>query len=171
MSIQPASQTVLIADRSSGERLYIRYSRLVTCLRRRHTKCRHGPPGLSRPGACDRAGDLARQPTGFQQMAALEQGRCVQQAKAVLGHVYAQHVQQPDRRVPCAFDLRIEGRDQLVQLAPRRHAVDFSQDATRQFLLGSLFEVGEALLLGRRGAINVSLLSLSGTLPRTAAEE
>jgi len=128
----------------------------------------------------DRIEDLPRQRVCFQQVAELQQRRrvrrrlaaqvnanesadglavvdrvldaFVRQPKALLGNVHAQHAHQSDRRAPGAFDLGIERLDQLVQLAPRRHAVDFGQEAVapREFLLGGVFEVGEALLHGRR---------------------
>ena len=127
----------------------------------------------------DRVEDLACEPFGFKQAAELQQGRrvrrrlaaqinvdksanglavvdrifdaFVRQTKALLGHVHAQHASQSDRRPTSAFDLRIERLDGLMQLAPRRHAVDLSEEAVapRQLLLGGVFEVGKALLHDR----------------------
>ena len=123
--------------------------------------------------------DLARKPVGFQEVPELQQRRrvrrrlaaqvnsdegadglavidrifnaFVRQAKALLGHVHAQHARQSDRRAASAFDLRIERLNNLVQFAPRRHAVDLGQEAVapRQLLLGGVFEVGKALLHDR----------------------
>lgn len=44
--------------------------------------------------------------------------------------------------------------DQLVQLAPRRGAVDLGEEpvTSRQLLLGGVFEVGEASLHDRQGS-------------------
>lgn len=149
----------------------------------------------------DRVEDLARQPFGFKQVAELQQGRrvrrrlaaqintdkganrlavvdrvfdaFVRQTKALLGHVHAQHTSEPDRWPTGAFDLRIERFDGLMQLTPRGHAVDLSEEAVapRQLLLGGVFKVGKALLRGRWRTVGMPLLSQVGLLQGTASDE
>ena len=147
----------------------------------------------------DRVEDLARQAVGLKQVAELQQGRrvrrrfaaqvdadestnglavvdrvfdtFVRQTKALLGYVHAQHARQSNRWPAGTFDLRIERLDGFMQLAPRRYAVDLGQEpvAPRQFLLGGVFKVGEALLHGRWRMVAIPLLSQvepqQGTVP------
>ena len=72
----------------------------------------------------------------------------VRQAKALLGHVHAQHACQANRRTASTLDLRIKRFNLLMQLAPRRGIVDLRKKAVapRQLLLVGILEVGEALL-------------------------
>jgi len=72
-------------------------------------------------------------------------------AKVLLGDVHAQHARQSNRWTAGTFDLRIERLDGFMQLASRHYAVDLGQEpvAPRQFLLGGVFKVGEALLHGQ----------------------
>jgi hypothetical protein len=100
--------------------------------------------------------DLARRFICFEQVAKLEQRRRVRrhfaaqvdaneiknglavvdhisnaldrQTKTSLGHVHPPHALQTDQRMTCAFDLRIERLNQLVQLAPRRDVIDLSEE-------------------------------------------
>lgn len=85
----------------------------------------------------------------------------VRQAKALLGHIHAQHARQPNRWPTGVFDLRIKRLDQFLQLASRRHAVDLGQEAVApcQFLLGGVFKVGKAFLHGRWRTVVATLLS------------
>ena len=60
-----------------------------------------------------------------------------------------------------------------MQLAPRRHAVDLSEEAVapRQLLLGGVFEVGKALLHDRWQTVGMPLLSQVGLPQGTAFDE
>ena len=68
---------------------------------------------------------------------------------------------------------RIERLDQLMQLAPRCHAVDLREKtvAPRQLFLGGVFEVGEALLHGRWQTVGMPLLSQVGLPQGTVPDE
>lgn len=115
----------------------------------------------------DRLENLAREAIGFKQVAELQQGRrirgrftakidadkstdglavvdrifdaFVRQAKALLGHLHAQHARHPNRWATSSFDFRIKRRDKLVQLAPWGHVVDLRQEAVaaRQLFLAA----------------------------------
>ncbi len=149
----------------------------------------------------DRIEDLARQFVRLEQVAKLEQGRrvrrrlaaqidadkstnglavvdrifdaFVRQTKALLGYVHPQHTCQTDRWTTRAFDLRIERFDQFVQLAPGRNTANLFEKtvAPRELFLGSVFEVGEALLHDRWRAGNVPLLSQVAVLVGTGTGE
>jgi hypothetical protein len=63
--------------------------------------------------------------------------------------------------------------DQLVQLVPRRCAVDLSEEvvASRQPLLGGVFEIGESSLNDRLASGDVPLLSQVGPIGETPGGE
>jgi len=60
-----------------------------------------------------------------------------------------------------------------VQLAPRRHAVEFGQEAVApcEFFLAGTFEVGDALLYEGSRAVVVAVLSQVGPQQSTVPDE
>jgi len=83
------------------------------------------------------------------------------------------NMRQSDRRAACTDRLRVVWFDELVQLAPRGHTVDFGEQTVTpcQLLFGSVFEVGEAPLHDRWRAVNIPILSQVDTQAGTSTAE
>ncbi len=72
----------------------------------------------------------------------------VQEPEALLGDMHPQHPSDADRRAHATRALRIKRLDLGLQLAPRRHRLDFGGEAVapRLPLLGGILQLGTARL-------------------------